>query len=116
MIQSLPSGSRQYVSNHPTTENFGRWRSETGLPVHIRGRVTETGLGSANVVSVADARREAHEARKLLDSGENPIAVKRRAELMSAGVPTFGSIADALIAAKESEWRNEKHRRNGAFR
>jgi integrase len=73
------------------------------------GRVTEMGIGSANVVSLAEARNRAHEARKLLDSGENPIAAKRRAALASAGVPTFGVIADEVLAAKKSEWRNVKH-------
>ena len=73
------------------------------------GRVTEMGIGSLSVVSLAEARDRAHEARKLLEAGENPIAVRRRAALASAGVPTFGSIADELLAAKRSEWRNEKH-------
>jgi Arm DNA-binding domain len=74
------------------------------------GRVTEAGLGSASVVSLAEARSKAHEARRLLDAGQNPIVAKRQAALISAGVPTFGAIADALVKAKESEWRNEKHR------
>jgi integrase len=73
------------------------------------GRVTEMGVGSASVVSLAEARDRAHEARKLLQAGENPIAAKRRAALASAGVPTFGAVADELLAAKRSEWRNEKH-------
>ena len=42
-------------------------------------------------------------------AGENPIAAKRRAALASACVPTFGAVADELLAAKRSEWRNEKH-------
>ncbi len=74
------------------------------------GRVTETGLGSANVVSLAEARGKAHEARRLLEAGKNPIEAKRQAALKEAGIPTFGAVADALVAAKESEWRNEKHR------
>ena len=73
------------------------------------GRVTEMGIGSTSVVSLAGARDRAHEARKLLEAGENPIAAKRRAALTSAGTPTFGAIADELLAAKKSEWRNEKH-------
>jgi integrase len=73
------------------------------------GRVTEMGMGSTSVVSLAEARDRTHEARKLLEAGENPIAAKRRAALTSAGTPTFGAIADELLAAKKSEWRNEKH-------
>lgn len=74
------------------------------------GRATEAGLGSAEVVSLAEARRKAHEARRLLDAGENPIVAKRQAALINAGIPTFGAVADALVKAKESEWRNEKHK------
>jgi integrase len=74
------------------------------------GRVTEAGLGSAEVVSLAEARRKAHEARRLLDAGENPIVAKRQAALINASIPTFGTVADALVKAKESEWRNEKHK------
>ncbi len=74
------------------------------------GKVTETGLGSADVVSLAEARDKAHEARKVLETGKNPIEAKRQAAMIEAGKPTFGAVADALIAAKESEWRNEKHR------
>ena len=74
------------------------------------GKVTETGLGSANVVSLAEARRKAYEARRLLDAGENPVVAKRKAAAIRAGVPTFGTVADAFVKAKESEWRNEKHK------
>ena len=74
------------------------------------GRVTEAGLGSADAVSLAEARRKAHEARKLLDAGQNPIIAKRQAALINAGIPTYGAVADGLLKAKESEWRNEKHK------
>jgi integrase len=74
------------------------------------GRVTETGLGSSQAVSLAEARDKAHEARRVLKMGKNPIETKRQAALAEAGIPTFASVADALVTAKESEWRNEKHR------
>ena len=62
------------------------------------------------MVSLAEARNKAHEARKMLEAGKNPIEAKRQAAIIEAGKPTFGAIADALIAAKECEWRNPKHR------
>jgi len=74
-----------------------------------QGKVTETGLGSADVVSLAEARDKAAPARKMLASGRNPIEARREAA-GAAAKPTFGQVADALIAAKESEWRNAKHR------
>ena len=65
------------------------------------GRVTEAGLGSANVVSLAEARRKAHDARRLLDAGQSPIVAKRQAHLINASIPTFGTVADARSEAKE---------------
>jgi integrase len=46
----------------------------------------------------------------MLEAGKNPIEAKRQAAMIEAGKPTFGTVADALMAAKESEWRNPKHR------
>jgi integrase len=75
--------------------------------------VSELGLGSADVVSLAEARQAAHEARKLSKAGISPVAEKQRvkkAEAAAKAKPTFGKIADALIATKQSESRNERHR------
>ncbi len=36
------------------------------------GRVTEMGLGSADSITLAQARDKAHEARKLVSEGVNP--------------------------------------------
>jgi integrase len=79
-----------------------------------RGRVTEMGLGNA-AVSLAQARDRAAEARKLVAAGVNPIEARREAGRIAAGRPTFGRCADALLAAKASEWRNEKHRAQWAM-
>jgi integrase len=78
------------------------------------GRVTEMGLGNA-AVSLAQARDRAAEARKLVAAGVNPIEARREAGRIAAGKPTFGRCADALLAAKASEWRNEKHRQQWAM-
>ncbi|HEX3180271.1 MAG TPA: Arm DNA-binding domain-containing protein [Beijerinckiaceae bacterium] len=76
----------------------------------LTGRVTEMGLGSADAVSLSAARDAAREARKLLARNENPISAKRQAAALAAGTPTFAFVADAMIAAREGEWRNLKHR------
>src|ERR1700724_3161993 len=73
------------------------------------GRVTEMGLGGHGT-SLAEARKKADEARKIVKEGKNPIEAKREARMASAAKPTFGQGADALLQAKSSEWRNEKHR------
>jgi integrase len=71
-----------------------------------RGRSQEMGLGGANV-SLAMARERAADARKMIVAGQNPIDGARLAKV---GRPTFGQVADDFLAAKQSEWRNAKHR------
>ena len=87
-----PSGARKWVFRF----TFG-------------GRVTEMGLGSANLISLAEARDKAHAARKIRHAGQNPIQVRRRAAASETGKPTFGQVADVLLESKASEWRNPKH-------
>ena len=78
----------------------------------IAGAVSETGLGAFPTVSLTEARELAAEARKLSRAGISPVAAKREAKAaaIKAIKPTFGKIADDLIAAKSSEWRNAKHK------
>jgi integrase len=69
------------------------------------------GLGSVKTgVGLAEARAARDEARRVRQSGRNPIEVRREARRRAASKPTFGEIADALLEAKAHEWRNEKHR------
>jgi integrase len=70
----------------------------------------EMGLGGFPAVSLADARRLRDEAERLVREGRDPIASRDLAKEERAAKPTFGEIADKLVAAKEGEWRNEKHR------
>ena len=71
-----------------------------------RGRSHEMGLGGSDV-SLAMARERAADARRTLAAGRNPIDAARLAQV---GQPTFGQVADEFVAAKQSEWRNGKHR------
>lgn len=45
-----------------------------------------------------------------LNAGHNPIETRDNTKRAEQNRTTFGDCADALIAAKESEWRNEKHK------
>jgi integrase len=74
------------------------------------GKRREMGLGSAGSVSLARARELASECRAQVAAVLDPIEARDAAAEIKPEKPTFGAIADALIAAKESEWRNEKHR------
>ena len=71
------------------------------------------GLGGIAAVGLADARRKALAARKLLADGLDPLeegralAVAKAAD--AAKAVTFRDAADRYIAAHQSSWRNAKH-------
>lgn len=70
------------------------------------GHLKDMGLGGASVVTLARAREKAAQARAMLSEGINPLEAKRA----SKAVPTFGEMADQLVADLGPQWRNEKHR------
>lgn len=81
----------------------------------INGRARYMGLGPVELVSLAEARERAREARRLVKvDGVDPIDArrqeKRAATLEAAGSVTFQECARRYIAAHEAGWRNEKHR------
>ena len=71
----------------------------------IRGHRREIGLGSIGLVSLAEARTKAQENRKLAREGGDPLAEKRRAEL----VPSFAEAAARVLEQKRAGWRNSRH-------
>ncbi|WP_181707644.1 tyrosine-type recombinase/integrase [Chthonobacter rhizosphaerae] len=73
------------------------------------GKTREMGLGSAQDVTLAEARRAAGEARTKVKAGIDPIA-DRRHVVEAPRVPTFGDFADELVAELEHGFRNPKHR------
>ncbi len=74
----------------------------------IRGRRRELGLGAAGLVTLAEAREQAHANRKLARSGGDPLSAKRRAE----GVPTFAEAAGRVLEQKRGAWRGRWHAQN----
>ena len=75
------------------------------------GKLKEMGLGGLSKVGLGAARRAAENARECLGKGVNPIVARREA----AEVPTFGEVADALLADLSPQWRNEKHKAQWAM-
>jgi integrase len=76
------------------------------------GRARHMGLGPVDIVSLADARDRAREARRQLLDGIDPIEQRRRvqAEQRLAGM-TFRAAAEAVIADREHKWRSGEHRK-----
>lgn len=87
-LRVLPSGSKQWVQR-----------------IVIRGKRCELGLGSADLVSLSDARTAALANRTMARSGDDPLQARRHAE----GIPTFKKAAEAVHEASKPTWRNEKH-------
>lgn len=73
----------------------------------IQGKRRELGLGSPPAVTLAAARKKALDNRGSAMLGGNPLAEKRKAR----DVMTFSAAIETYLAAKLSEFRNEKHRK-----
>lgn len=71
----------------------------------VHGRRRDIGLGSASVVSLADARDEAARLRKVARTGGDPLAERRRSQ-----APDFEAAARQCFAERSDSWRNAKHR------
>lgn len=71
----------------------------------IRGKRTEIGMGSASLVSLAEARETALENRKLARAGGDPLQAKRTAQALL----TFEEAARKVHKIHEPTWRNKKH-------
>lgn len=71
----------------------------------IRGKRCELGLGPANLVSLAEARSQALDNRKLARAGGDPLQAKREAK----AVLTFEEAARKVHKMHLPTWRNDKH-------
>lgn len=85
-----PSGARRWV-----------------VRLIVQGKRRDIGLGSAALVSLAEAREAALQHRKAARAGDDPLAAKRR----SKAIPTFKEAAEQVHAHNEGGWRNDKHRK-----
>jgi hypothetical protein len=79
-------------------------------------RERSMGLGPLHTIDLATARELAREARGLLLRGIDPLEARdaRRAEQRASALKssiTFADCASRYIAAKESGWSNDEHRR-----
>jgi integrase len=94
----------------------------------LAGKAREMGLGTVDLdgkaggVTLAEARQKAGDARRLLEAGTDPLdarkaaasardtQAKASAAAAKSRIVTFREAAEALIASREGEWRNAKHR------
>ena len=70
------------------------------------GRQREMGLGPARDVTLAEARDVALQHRRTIRSGFDSLEIRKG----QVEKPSFGTFAEAYVAAMEAGWRNPKHR------
>lgn len=71
----------------------------------FNGRRREIGLGSAKLVSVATARKNAHQNLVLVSEGIDPIEDNKQDKV----IPKFEEAARTVYEANRPTWRNAKH-------
>jgi len=102
----LADGGGLYLEVLPTGSKSWRMKYRTG---GIEKRMT---FGLYPVVTLKDARDRAHEARKLLNNGADPMQVKKDAiaaiKAAAAPIDTFETVMDELLTAKRMR-ASEKH-------
>jgi integrase len=72
------------------------------------GKERMMGLGAYPAVTLADAREQRDQWRRVLQSGKDPIAERRAARAPIKTVPTFGELAADYIERHGAGW-NKRH-------
>lgn len=83
-----PGGSRQWL-----------------LRVTVRGSRRDIGLGSAELVTLAQAREKALQMRRDAKQGIDPVAARRK----EVGIPTYEEAARKVWEERRGTWKNPKH-------
>lgn len=80
----------------------------------LNGRARKMGLGPLSVISLAEARKRAGDARLAAHDGIDPLEARKalRASRLAeeAKAMTFKQCGEAYIAAHIDSWKNAKHR------
>ncbi len=103
-----PDGGGLYLQ--VTGDGDGRIAKSWLYRFALRGKRRDMGLGSLAAISLADARSAAAEARKLRQTGIDPIEHRRAQRaagaLEAAKAVTFEDHAKTYIEAQEGKWRS----------
>ncbi|MFM5885409.1 MAG: tyrosine-type recombinase/integrase [Novosphingobium sp.] len=89
MMEIAPGGSRS-------------WK----LRVRVDGKRRDFGLGSLSIVTLTEAREKAREYRRLIAQGVDPVAEKKKEEIV---IPAFRAAAEQVHAEHKASWKNGKH-------
>jgi integrase len=87
-----PGGSKQWTI---VFRRDGKWR--------------EMGLGGVSDIPLKRARELADQHRQTIAEGGDPIAERRAQRSKTATIPTFGELADQVLASLKEGFKNDKH-------
>ncbi len=104
-------GGNLYLRIQPEGSKSWVFRFKRRNPVTGKDKTTWVGLGSLELVSLAEARARALEYRKLLRNGGDPLAAERARRAGYAGGRPFFEVMAAYLEAHRAGWRSEKHAR-----
>lgn len=104
-------GGNLYLRIQPEGSKSWVFRFKRRNPVTGKDKTTWVGLGSLELVSLAEARARALEYRKLLRNGGDPLAAERARRAGHAGGRPFFEVMAAYLEAHKAGWRSEKHAR-----
>lgn len=76
------------------------------LRATVNGRRRDIGLGSLDLVKLAEAREAAIDMRREIQRGIDPVAERKRQKIE---VPTFKAAAEKVHAEQKASWKNGKH-------
>jgi integrase len=78
------------------------------------GKARHMGLGPVSLISLAEAREKARNARRALLEGHDPLELKRqtraRQRLETAKGMTFKDCAERMMASYQAAWKSPKHK------
>src|SRR5918998_1984729 len=84
------------------------------------GKARHMGLGPVSLISLAEAREKARNARRALLEGHDPLELKRqtraRQRLETAKGMTFKDCAERMMASYQAAWKSPSTSSNGATR
>jgi integrase len=94
---------------------ISKWHTRSWIFRYERfGKAHNMGLGPYPLISLADARAKARNAKRMLLDGIDPLHAKRKARsdalLQIARTKTFKECAEQYIATHDSDWSSAKSR------
>jgi integrase len=106
----------RYAVGHGAFLQISEWDTRSWVFRYVvDGKAHHVGMGSAEYVTLAEARQKAFEYRRLLAAGGDPLEQKRQAKhgRQRANMPakTFQQVALDYIAQHEDGWRGDHSRK-----